>query len=190
MEGISPDTPADALTPQGATAEAAERLFARARAEFGSAISRIACANEANRALRAELQQEIYLELWRSLAIFDGRCSLGTWVYRVALNMAARHVARQHRLTRRELHNLEEISEPSDPHDATLVLDDEQRLALLHRLIEQLKPMDRQIVLLYLDDLDAAQISEVTGLAVNHVGVKIHRAKRILVRLYQGHHHD
>jgi RNA polymerase sigma-70 factor (ECF subfamily) len=104
--------------------------------------------------------------------------------------MAARHVTRQHRLSHRELYNLEEITEPIDPHDAARQLDDERRLALLHELIGRLKPLDRQIVLLYLDDLDTTQISEVTGLAENHVGVKIHRAKRLLVQLYEGTSHD
>jgi RNA polymerase sigma-70 factor (ECF subfamily) len=155
-------------------------------AEFGPAISRIARANEARVDLRADLQQEIYLELWRSLAIFDGRCSLGTWIYRIALNIAARHVSRQHRLALRELQTLEEITDPADPHDALSVVDDEIRLDLLNKLIARLKPIDRQIVLLHLDDLDAAQISEVTGLSANHVAVKIHRAKRLLVQLYEG----
>ncbi|WP_129642985.1 RNA polymerase sigma factor [Peristeroidobacter agariperforans] len=187
MDGLSPDRPWDALPRSAETADAADRLFARAVAEFGPAIARIAYANEANRELRADLQQEIYFELWRSFAIFDGRCSLGTWVYRVAHNMAARHVTRRQRLSHRELCNLEEIIEPIDPHDAARQLDDEQRLGLLNTLIGQLKPLDRQIVLLYLDDLDTAQISEVTGLSMSHVGVKIHRAKRLLVQLYEGH---
>lgn len=173
-----------------ATAEGAEKLFARALSEFGPAISRIVRANEAQVHLRADLQQEIYLELWRSLAIFDGRCSLGTWVYRVALNIAARHVTRQHRIAWRELQTLEEITEPVDPHDATTELDDSKRLDLLHELIGKLKPIDRQIVLLYLDDLDIGQISEVTGLSANHIAVKIYRAKQLLLQLYRGLSHD
>lgn len=171
-------------------AEDAERLFDRALAEYGAAISRIVRANEARDHLRADLQQEIYLELWRSLAIFDGRCSLGTWVYRIALNIAARHVSRQHRLALRELQTLEEISEPVDPHDAVAQLDDAKRLELLHELIGKLKPIDRQIVLLYLDGMDTPQISEVTGLATNHIAVKIHRAKRLLAQLYRGLGHE
>jgi RNA polymerase sigma-70 factor (ECF subfamily) len=167
-----------------------ERLFARALAEFGPAISRIARANEARAHLRADLQQEIYLELWRSLTIFDGRCSLGTWVYRIALNIAARHVSRQKRIALRELQTLEELSEPVDPHDATTELDGANEFDLLHRLIGKLKPIDRQVVLLYLDDLDLGQISEVTGLSANHVAVKIHRAKQLLSQLFRGLGHE
>jgi RNA polymerase sigma-70 factor (ECF subfamily) len=173
-----------------AAADDAEGLFARALAEFGPAISRIARANEARVDLRSDLQQEIYLELWRSLAIFDRRCSLGTWTYRIALNIAARHVSRQHRLAQRELQSLEEINEPADPHDASSAVDGEMRLDLLSKLITRLKPIDRQVVLLYLDDLDATQISEVTGLSTNHVAVKIHRAKRLLMQLYEGSRHE
>jgi RNA polymerase sigma-70 factor (ECF subfamily) len=46
--------------------------------------------------------QDIHLALWRSFANFDGRCSLRTWVYRVAHNAAAAHVMRQHRMKKRK----------------------------------------------------------------------------------------
>jgi RNA polymerase sigma-70 factor (ECF subfamily) len=190
MEGITLDTLPDPPERRASSASGIEQLFERALAEFGPAISRIARANEANAARRADLQQEIYFELWRSLAVFDGRCSLGTWVYRVALNMAARHLHRQRRVALRELQNLEEIAEPSAPHETDGAVDDEQRLALLNELIARLKPLDRQVVLLYLDDLDAAQIGEITGLSASHVAVKVHRVKRLLAQMYAGTHHE
>lgn len=190
MEGITLDTLPD--PPKGPIApdRSIEPMFERALADFGPAISRIARANEANAARRADLQQEIYFELWRSLAVFDGRCSLGTWVYRVSLNMAARHVHRHRRVALRELQNLEEIAELPAPHDTYGTIDDEQRLALMHELIDRLKPLDRQVLLLYLDDLDAAQIGEITGLSANHVGVKVHRIKRLLAQMYAGSTHE
>lgn len=190
MEGITLDTLPEPPDRPASSESAVEQLFERALADFGPAISRIARANEANAARRADLQQEIYFELWRSLAVFDGRCSLGTWVYRVALNMAARHVHRQRRVALRELQNLEEIAEPSAPHETDGTVDDEQKLALLNELIGRLKPLDRQVTLLYLDDLDAAQIGEITGLSASHVAVKVHRIKRLLARMYTGSSHE
>jgi RNA polymerase sigma-70 factor (ECF subfamily) len=44
---------------------------------------------------------------------------------------------------------------------------------------------DRQVVLLYLEGLDAAAIGEVCGLNANAVGVKIHRLKALLARQFQ-----
>ena len=43
---------------------------------------------------RRDLLQEIHIALWRSLARFEGRCSMRTWVYRVAHNVATTHVFR------------------------------------------------------------------------------------------------
>jgi RNA polymerase sigma-70 factor (ECF subfamily) len=104
--------------------------------------------------------------------------------------MAARHVIRRHRIASRELQTLEEVTDLVDPYDSMSALDDEKRLALLHKLIGRLKPMDRQVILLHLDDLDATQISEVTGLSANDVAVKIHRARRLLVQLHEGSGHE
>jgi RNA polymerase sigma-70 factor (ECF subfamily) len=41
------------------------------------------------------------MELWVSLGSFDGRCSLRTWVYRIAHNVGASHVVRDRHMTSR-----------------------------------------------------------------------------------------
>ena len=43
---------------------------------------------------------------------------------------------------------------------------------------------DRQVLLLYLEDLDAAAIGEITGLSPGAIAVKIHRAKAVLARRF------
>jgi RNA polymerase sigma-70 factor (ECF subfamily) len=55
----------------------------------------------------------------------------------------------------------------------------------LMALIRALKPQDRQILLLYLEDLNATAIAEVTGLSPGAVAVRIHRAKAVLAREFQ-----
>jgi RNA polymerase sigma-70 factor (ECF subfamily) len=49
-----------------------------------------------------------------------------------------------------------------------------------------LKPLDRQIILLYLEGEAAAEIAEVTGLSAANVATKIHRLKGVLRRSYEG----
>lgn len=51
--------------------------------------------------------------------------------------------------------------------------------SLLDR-IYRLKPLDRQVILLYLEGEQAASIAEVTGLSAANVATKIHRIKRLL----------
>ena len=75
-------------------------LYERAVAEYGTALGRLARGYEADPEKRRDLLQEVHLALWRSFEGFDGRCSLRTWVYRVAHNVAGSWVIRQKRAGR------------------------------------------------------------------------------------------
>jgi len=55
----------------------------------------------------------------------------------------------------------------------------------LSMLIQRLKPLDRQIIVLYLEGMDAATTGEITGLSPANVAMKIHRIKKILTRWFQ-----
>jgi len=52
-------------------------------------------------------------------------------------------------------------------------------------LIQRLKPLDRHVILSYLEGLDAASIGEITGLSPGNVATKIHRIKAVLARQFQ-----
>jgi RNA polymerase sigma-70 factor, ECF subfamily len=69
-----------------ATGKGATERYEEASAAYGAALERLARAYEADPDRRRDLLQEIHIALWRSLEGFDGRCSLRTWVYRVAHN--------------------------------------------------------------------------------------------------------
>ena len=71
-----------------------DQRYAEAAAAFGPALERLARAYERDPDKRRDLLQDIHVALWRSLARFDGRCSLRTWVYRVAHNTATSKVRR------------------------------------------------------------------------------------------------
>lgn len=165
------------------------RLYDEASAAFGPALARLAGAYERDSHRRQDLLQDIHFALWRSFATFDGRCSLRTWVYRVAHNVATSHAVRDRRYGR-GLVGLDALDDGAaatlggEAPDARLVeqLDAEGRRARLAALIEQLAAPDRQIVVLYLEGLAAAVIGEVTGLSPANVATKIHRIKRVLAQ--------
>jgi RNA polymerase sigma-70 factor (ECF subfamily) len=149
----------------------------------------LASAYEANPEERRDLLQDIHVGLWRSFIAFDGRCSLRTWVYRVAHNIATSHVIRQKRKNS-VLVTLEAIEAmPADVHGAGA---EDQRLNMerLMALIQRLKPLDRQMTLLYLEGMDAASIGEVMGISAGNVATKIHRIKNILARRFHGGERD
>ena len=160
-----------------------ERLYSEVAEEYGGAIERLARGYERDADRRRDLLQEIHVALWRSLARFDGRCSMRTWVYRVAHNVATSLVirARERTLTFVDAVTLESIADASD---GEAMLDRERTLDRVCALIRQLRPIDRQIMLLYLEDVDAPTIAEVTGLTAGNVATKIHRIKQVLARRF------
>lgn len=159
--------------------------YSQVVAEFGPALARLAAAYEFNVDRRQELLQEISLGLWRSLAHFHRRCSIRTWVYRVAHNVAASHVQRHRRWRQERLFTLEELEAMPDPADNERRVDEASVLERLGRLIQELKVIDRDIALLYLEGVEAAGIADVVGLSAAHVATKIHRIKALLVRRFQ-----
>jgi RNA polymerase sigma-70 factor (ECF subfamily) len=178
----SEDTPSPAEPSPGQltqTTQAARDIqFEEAVDLYGAALERLARAWEADPETRLDLLQEIHIALWRSFEAFDGRCSLRTWVYRVAHNTASSHVTRQMRIRKLEFVGIEELSEVPDPAAGQEAHSDQ--IAILYAMIHQLKPLDRQVMLAYLEGLDAASTAEITGLSAGNVATKIHRIKQLL----------
>ena len=159
-----------------------DSLYEQAAESYGSALDRLARAYELDRDTRRDLLQEIHLQLWRSFASFDQRCSLRTWVYRVAHNVATGHVIRQSRV-RNKLVSIEDI-EAMAGSDHELAASQAQALERLSKLILRLKPLDRQIIVSYLEGMDASSIGEITGLSAANIAMKVHRIKNILKRWF------
>jgi RNA polymerase sigma-70 factor, ECF subfamily len=156
-----------------------------AAAAFGAALERLARAYEADADLRRDLVQDIHFALWRSFALYDERCALRSWVYRVAHNVGASHVLQQRRSRPARAVSFDELVEFADGRDPEQEAGEQRALVRLMALIRGLKSPDQQVMLLYLEDLDAAAIGEVTGLSPGAVAAKIHRAKLVLARHFQ-----
>ncbi|MGA9796025.1 MAG: sigma-70 family RNA polymerase sigma factor [Rhizomicrobium sp.] len=163
-----------------------DERYAGAAGEYGPALERLTRAYEADPDARTDLLQEIHLALWRSMAVFDGRCSLRTWVYRVAHNAAASHVLKRRRVRAGAMVGLEDLDVSDGAPNPEEALGEHQSLQKLMNLIRALKPPDAQVMLLYLEDLDAAAIGEITGISAGAVATKIHRIKSVLAKRFQG----
>jgi RNA polymerase sigma-70 factor (ECF subfamily) len=157
------------------------RYQAAAR-QFAAAIERLARGYEADAELRRDLVQEIHAALWRSFGYFEDQCSERTWVYRVAHNVAVSHMIMRRRLKAEAGATLEDIAEFPDGGDAEAETDERRIVDRLLATIHRLKPADRQVMLLYLEDLTAAEIGDVTGLSAGAVAVRIHRIKALLAQ--------
>jgi len=161
-----------------------EERYTEVARTFGAAPERLAGAYERDPDARRDLLQDIHVALWRSLARYDGRCSLRTWVYRVAHNTAISRVIRPRANAPTLVAMDDSLDAVADAVDREHGVDRGRALDRLHALIQRLRPPDRQVMVLYLEDEDAASIAEITGLSVSNVSTKIHRIKQMLIRQF------
>jgi RNA polymerase sigma-70 factor, ECF subfamily len=167
-----------------------DETYQEAAAAHGAALSRLARAYEMEPEKRGDLLQEIHIALWKSLGRFNRNCSLRTWVFRIAHNVAASHVLRERRRKRVRPVGLEELDEVLGAPDSLQAVAEHQALARLTDLIRQLVPIDRQVILSYLEGMDAEAIGELTGLSAPNVATKVHRIKEVLRKRFAARDSD
>jgi len=123
--------------------------------------------------------QEVTIQLWRSHKNFENRSKLSTWIYRVTLNVCLTLSKKK----KRRIDTVELLS--TDYLDEDTGVEQEQ-VAALYKAIRKLRELDRALVLLYLEDKSYQEISEILGMTVSNVGVKINRVKTKLKELIDG----
>ena len=129
---------------------------------------------------REDLVQEICVQLWRSFARYDERqAKFSTWLYRIALNVAISQARRQHwsehdRFEPLQTHHLETVG------GGEAIAEPNERLTALYAFIGQLDPLNRALILLYLEDRNYPEIAEILGISETNVATKISRIKQKL----------
>jgi len=122
---------------------------------------------------RRDLAQEIAAQAWKGFRGYDPARPFSTWLYRIALNVAISHL----RASRgREPLAFDEIAEPAHDEDTPREADDGIRA--LYRCIERLDPLNRALMLLYLDERGQREIGEILGLSETNVATRIGRLKQ------------
>ncbi len=126
---------------------------------------------------KKDLMQEIVLQLWRSFSSYDDRSKFSTWMYRVALNVAIASY-------RKEKKKNELIT--ALPESMIAFVNEEEinykehELTLLHQFINELKELDRALILLYLEEKSGKEMAEILGLSETNIRTKINRIKEQL----------
>ena len=124
---------------------------------------------------RADLVQDIVAQLWRAWPRYDPARTFSTWMYRIALNVAISFV----RKTLRE----RQVSVPLDEtlHDTAATFHNgalQDRLQRLQDFIARQSPLDRALLLLYLEDKSQREIAEILGITPSNVSTKVSRLKQ------------
>lgn len=129
---------------------------------------------------RDDLVQEISLQLWRSFARYDEqRAKFSTWLYRIALNVAISQARRARwseadRFEPLAARHLETVA-GGEP-----ITEQDERLQVLYAFIGQLDPLNRALILLYLEDRNYPEMAEILGISETNAATKISRIKQKL----------
>ncbi|GHB68324.1 RNA polymerase sigma factor [Persicitalea jodogahamensis] len=124
---------------------------------------------------RKDLIQEIILHLWRAFPKYDGTSALSTWTYRIALNVSISYLRKETARKRREEYYQQQrdILEWSNP-----AMD--ERLEQLYRIIDQLRPLDKALIILSLEGCRNTEIADIMGISPTNVSTKLYRIKEHL----------
>lgn len=69
--------------------------------------------------------------------------------------------------------------------EAEVVAPENPNLTLLQNFIQELKELDKALILLYLEGLSQKEISEIIGITPTNISTKIARIKKQLKRKFQ-----
>lgn len=139
-------------------------------------VSKVAHTYAWNADDRADLVQEIAVQLWRAYAQYDPERKFSTWMYRIALNVA---ISQGRREGRRHGHTVpldEALHDMADHNAANPTAD--QQIRALHRFIHAQPPLDRALLLLYLEERSYREIAEILGISETNVATKTSRLKQ------------
>ncbi|WP_407430623.1 RNA polymerase sigma factor [Arcticibacter sp.] len=128
---------------------------------------------------REDVIQEMLYQLWKGYPSFQGNAKFSTWMYKVCLNTALTNLKRSKRT------KSESISEAHNQIADDPVTEREWDITMLYRLLEKLSPLNKSIVLLYLEDLQYDEISGITGLSKSNISVRLVRIKNELRKFKQ-----
>jgi RNA polymerase sigma-70 factor (ECF subfamily) len=169
---------------ENAAASEKNARFAACVSRHHGAIYRLCRFYEFDAEARRDLEQEILIALWKAFDLFRGEASERTYVLRVAHNVAASHAESSMRRKRLD-DDHQKIARLDEAHSPDGAVEARSTLERIETHLRTLDVTSRQMMLLYLEGLSAAEIADVTGLSATNITTKIARLRHDLTLLDQ-----
>lgn len=129
-----------------------------------------------NDVLFEDMRQEVLISLFKGYRHFRHECSESTWVYKVCINTCLLSLRRLSPGIRRL--GLDELPDIRFQDDNGMEL--KEKIEWLHAVIAQLNPIDKALILMWLDELSYDDIANNMGIPRNTVASRLHRIKEKL----------
>ena len=122
----------------------------------------------------SDLFQEVLINLWKGYESFQNRSGIDTWIWKVSFNTCISYERKKKR-TSLSLNMDINLFEDKD--------EDSRQIRQLYDRIHRLKPFDRAIVLLWLENMSYEEIGSIVGISVKNVSVRLYRIKEELKKM-------
>lgn len=123
----------------------------------------------------SDLFQEVLINLWKGYASFQNRSSVNTWIWKVSFNTCISYERKKQKRATLPLTMDINLFEDKD--------EDSRQIRLLYNRIHRLKPFDRAIVLLWLENMSYEEIGAIVGISTKNVSVRLYRIKEELKKM-------
>lgn len=121
--------------------------------------------------------QEIVYQMWKSFPNLNNRDRIASWIYNIAINTSISKIRKDSRIVyQADIKDTTEALYNSDEGR----MDKNEDMKLLLEAIQMLNAIDKSIILLYLEEYDYEEISNIIGISKSNVGTRINRAKKAL----------
>ena len=140
-------------------------LFRQLAGRYAEQVLRMVASLIPSQEEAEEVTQDALLEAFQSLARFDARqASFQTWLMRIAYHTALKHYRQHHKtITVVEVEQCRLDTIPNDETDILLDDTSTDRVILMERAIDTLKPDDQMLLnLYYFDNRPIREISSIT----------------------------
>jgi RNA polymerase sigma-70 factor (ECF subfamily) len=129
-----------------------------------------------------DIVQEVFVQVHRSLGGFRREAQLGTWIYRIAINVVLMH----RRAQKSRISSLPAAVEAALPDEESEQPDEQvarrRRVAALYRLLDRMSEKKRVVYVLHeLEGLSPTEIAKVVGAPVLTVRTRLFYARRTLL---------
>jgi RNA polymerase sigma-70 factor (ECF subfamily) len=164
------------------TLDGDEDGFRRLMARHQSRISAMMWRFSREHGVHEELVQDVFVEAFSSLHTFRAKAPFAHWLARIATRVGYRYWKSVERARDMSLVPMDECRDL----EAVDELEPSEAGDLLYRLLEQLPPRDRLVMVLrYVEDYSVEQTARLTGWGESMVKVQAWRARNKLKRLFE-----
>lgn len=122
-----------------------------------------------------DLFQEVLITVWNGIGSVKERSKIESWIYRLSLNTCISATRKRRRRQDVRLSMNVDLYDVSDS--------DTRQIKMLYDRIHRLKPFDRAIVLLWLENLSYDEIGDIVGITAKNVSVRLVRIRQELMNM-------